>query len=106
MRRKQKRVKKRKNYCRKQRDGFLNRYDFAYADRDSVNQVGKIAPGLIKNDSSEINNIAQQQINQAITQGGKKIERIFQRFFEVLSEKFTKPLLDCSKKLENNNCKK
>ena len=67
MRRRQKRVKKRKNYCRKQRDEFLNRYDFAYADRDSVNQVGKIAPGLIKNDSSEINNIAQQQINQAIT---------------------------------------
>ena len=25
-----------------------------------VNQVGKIAPGLIKNASSEINNIAQQ----------------------------------------------
>ena len=37
----------------------------------------KIAPGLIKNDSSEINNIAQQQINQAITQGGKEIERVF-----------------------------
>ena len=67
MRQRQKRVKKRKNYCRKQRDGFLNRYYFAYADRDSVNQVGKIAPGLIKNDSSKINNIAQQQINQAIT---------------------------------------
>ena len=32
--------------------------------RDNVHQVGKIAPGLIKYASSEINNIAQQRINQ------------------------------------------
>lgn len=31
-------------------------------------------PGLIKSVSSEINNIAQQQINQAIRQGGQEIE--------------------------------
>ena len=48
---------------RKQRSSFLNRYDFANAGRNVVNQVGKIAPGLIKNASSEINNIAQQRIN-------------------------------------------
>ena len=27
---------------------FFNRYDFAYTGRHTVNQVGKIAPGLIK----------------------------------------------------------
>ena len=39
---------------RKQREGFLNRHDFAYARRDTVNQVGKITPNAIKNASGEI----------------------------------------------------
>ena len=43
---------------RTQSGGFLNRCDFAYIGRDTINQTGKIAPGLIKNASSEINNIA------------------------------------------------
>ena len=43
---------------RTQSGGFLNRYDFAYIGRDTVNQIGKIAPSLIKNASSEINDIA------------------------------------------------
>ena len=34
---------------RKQTRGFLIRYDFAYAGRDTVNQLGKTAPGIIKN---------------------------------------------------------
>ena len=50
--------------------------DFAYAGRDTVNQVGKIAPGLIKNASAEINDITQQQINEIIIQGGKEIEHV------------------------------
>ena len=53
----------RKYWKRTQKGGFLNRYDFAYAGGDTVNQVGKIAPGLIKNASPEINNIAQQRMN-------------------------------------------
>ena len=61
---------------RRQSGSFLNRYDFAYAGRDVVNQLGKIAPGAIKHASSQINNIAQQHINQAISQGGKEIERV------------------------------
>ena len=52
--------------------GFLTRYNFAYADRGTVNQVGKIALRQIKNASSEINSIAQQRINQVISQGGKQ----------------------------------
>ena len=38
--------KKRKT-SRRQTGGFLNRYDFAYAGRDVVNQVGKVAPKLL-----------------------------------------------------------
>ena len=71
--------KSRRSYRKqRQRRGFLNRYDFACAERDIVNQLGKIAPGVIKDASSQINNIAQQRINQAISQGGKELERVEQ----------------------------
>ena len=48
---------------KKQMGGFLNRCDFAYAGRDTVNQAAKVAPGVIKNASNEINNIAKERIN-------------------------------------------
>ena len=59
-----------------QRGGFLNRYDFAYAGRDVVNQAGKIAPGIINQATGEINKIAQQRIDQIIRSGGAEVERI------------------------------
>ena len=64
-------------HCKRQRGVFLNRYDFAYVGRNivDVNQAVKIAPGIFKNASWEINNIAQQWINQTISQGGQEIER-------------------------------
>ena len=55
---------------------MLNRYDFAYTGKDTVNQLGKITPNVIKNSSGEINNIAQQRIQQAISKGGKELERL------------------------------
>ena len=51
----------------------MNRY--AYAGRDTVNQAAKVAPGVIKGATNDINNIAKQRIDQIISQGGKKIER-------------------------------
>ena len=47
----QNRATKRKRCYRKkqQTDGFLNRYNFAYTGRDTVNQLGEIGPGIIKN---------------------------------------------------------
>lgn len=74
-RRRQTNKRKRHQKRKKQRGGFLNRHDFVYAGRDTVNQVGNIARELIRNASSEINNIAQQPINQVVSQGGKEIER-------------------------------
>ena len=51
-------AKKRKRYYRKrgatgrkrkrQQGGWLNRYNFAYAGRDVVDQAAKVAPGVIK----------------------------------------------------------
>ena len=61
---------------KKQIGGFLNRYDFAYAGRDTVNQVGKIAPGIINKATSDINKIPQQRIDQAIKTGGPEVEHI------------------------------
>ena len=61
---------------RSQTDGFLNRYDFAYAGRDTVNQVGKIAPGIINKATSDINKQVQQRIDQMIKTGGAEIERV------------------------------
>ena len=61
---------------RHQKGGFLNRYDFAYARRDTVNQVGKITPGIIKQATGEIDKIAQNRINQVIRSGGAEIEQV------------------------------
>ena len=54
----------------------MNRYDFTYAGRNTVNQAAKVAAGVIKNARNEINNIAKQRIDQIISQDGKKIERV------------------------------
>ena len=59
---------------RHQKGGFLNRYDFAYAGGDTVNQVGKIAPEIITQATEETDKIAQNRINQVIRSGGAEIE--------------------------------
>ena len=52
---------------KRQTGSFLNRYDFAYTGRDTVNQLVKNAPGVIKKASAETNNIAEQRIQQTIS---------------------------------------
>ena len=56
--------------------GFLNRYYFIHAGRDTVNQVGKIAPNIINQANGQINKIAQQRIDQIIRSGGAEIELV------------------------------
>ena len=68
-----KRTGKRK---KRQTGRFLNRYDFAYAGRDVVNQAGKVAPSIINKATSDINKIAQERIDQAIRIGGAEVKRI------------------------------
>ena len=74
---------RRKKRKRKQKGGWLSRYDFAYAGRDSVNQaahhvkqiapslikktfnrVDKLVPKLIRQSSKELDAIASRRINQ------------------------------------------
>lgn len=52
----------------------MNRYDFAYAGGDTVNQVGKIALEIITQATEETDKIAQNRINQVIRSGGAEIE--------------------------------
>ena len=61
---------------RRQMGGFLNRYDFAYAGKDTVIQVGKIAPDIINKAAGEINKIAPQRTDQVVRSGGAEIERV------------------------------
>ena len=65
-----------KKWKTKQTGGFLNRYDFAYAGRDVVNQAGKIAPDIISKATSDIDKIAKDRIDQAIKNGGAEVEQI------------------------------
>ena len=65
---------------KKQIRGILNRYDFSYNGRDIVNQAAKVAPGVIKASTNDINNIAKQRINQVISQGTKEMEQYFPKF--------------------------
>ena len=78
--------KRKSNKKHRQYGGFLNRYDFAYAGRGVVNQLGIVAPAVIKDVSSQINNITQQYINQAIAEGGKELERVLPKILRGATE--------------------
>ena len=71
-----KNTSKKRKTSRRQTGGFLNKYDFAYAGRDVVNQAGKVAPKLINEATGEINKIAQQRIDQVTRSGGAETERV------------------------------
>ena len=64
---------------KRQLRGSLNRYGFAQARRDKVNQAAKAAPGVIKAATNDINNIAEKRINEIISDGAKEIERVLPR---------------------------
>ena len=50
------------------------------------NQVEKISPGIIKNATKEINDVAQQRINQIISQGGKEVETVLPKILRGVIE--------------------
>ena len=50
------------------------------------NQVEKIPPGIIKNATKEINDVAQQRINQIISQGGKEVETVLPKIIRGVTE--------------------
>ena len=82
-------LKKKKS---RRQTGFLNRYDFAYTGRDTVNQVGKVAPKIISQATGEINKIAQQRIDQIVRSGGAEIERVAPKIIRGAMKRYTKHL--------------
>ena len=68
--------------------GFLNKYNFAYAGRDVVNQVGKVAPKMITQATAEINKIAQERIDQVVRSGEAEIERVAPKIIKGAIEDF------------------
>ena len=81
--------RKKQTSCR-QTGGFLSRYDFSYAERDIVNQAGKVAPKIISEATGEINKIAQQRFDQPIRSGGAEIERVASKIIKVAIEEVYK----------------
>ena len=79
---------------RKQRGGFLNRYDFAYAGWDTINQAIKgldtLAPKLINQASKETDKIAEARIRQVINSGGQQIQKIAPQIIQGAIEDFYK----------------
>ena len=71
----------------RQSEGFLNRYDFAYAGRDTINQALKIlnssAPALVQNLSGELNKILEERIAQLIKQGGEQLKELGPQLFKT-----------------------
>ena len=65
---------------KKQRGGFINRYDFAYARRDTVNQAMKgldtLAPKVIGQVLKEIDKIPKARIRQVIKDSGQQIQKL------------------------------
>ena len=72
--------RRKKRTKRRQKGGFLNKYDFSYAGRDVVNQafknLDKAAPALIQNLKGELNDVLQQRIHQVITEGGAQLREV------------------------------
>ena len=73
-------IKKQRRGRRKQRGGFLNRYDFAYVGQDTANQAMKgldmLAPKVIGQALKEIDKIAEARIRQVINDGRQQIQKI------------------------------
>lgn len=49
---------------------------FAYTGRDTVNQAAKVAPGVIKQATKDIDEMVKNKLNQEISAGGAEIERV------------------------------
>ena len=64
-----------KREAKNKKEAWLNRYDFAYAGRDSVNThlntLKSIAPGLIQYATNQIYKVVEKRIVQAMNQRGK-----------------------------------
>ena len=101
--------KKQRRGRRKQRGGFLNRYDFAYAGQETSNAINQenkcrktrnqamksldnLAPKLINQASKEIDKIAEVRIKQVINSGGQQIQKMAPQIYrEAIEDVYKTP---------------
>ena len=58
---------------------FLNRYDFAHSGRHTVNQIGKIAPGIINRQHQTLIILLKNELNRQSEQVGQKSKESHQK---------------------------
>ena len=92
--RKYRKYKQRKTK-RQQHGAFLNRYDFAYVGRDTVNQAMKglnmLTLKLINQTSKEVDKITEARIRQVLNDGWQQIQKkLHHKKYEELLKTFTK----------------
>ena len=74
--------KRKRRISQRQTGGFLNRYDFAYAVRDTVNQVGKIASGIINKVLRTLIKLLNKELIRQSEQMGQKSNEKHQKYSE------------------------
>lgn len=93
--------KRHQKYLRRQREGLLNRHNFAYARRDTFNQAmkgfGILAPNLINQVSKEVDHVAEARIRQwQSAVAVNKLKKSHQKLSEEQSRMCTKHHSECS----------
>ena len=92
-----------KSMQKKKTGGFLNRYDFAYAGRDAVNQACKVAPGVIKGTTKEIDNILNVELITSFHKQAKKLNVFYQKCSRELLRMNIRRHFDYLETLEKSN---
>ena len=73
-----------------ERGGFLNKSDFAYAGRHTVNiglnTFNRLALRLMRIASNKINRVAERRIRQTVQQGKKEVERVAPKVIRNITE--------------------
>ena len=94
---------------KRQRGGFLNRYDFAYAGRDTVNQASKqlnaLAPKLLEQFTTGLDKVSEKRVKQleqiapGLIQGA--IEELYKALFHLLKKAGEKKYDSIKKNVSN-----
>ena len=97
-----------KRHRRRQRHGFLNRYNFAYAGRDAINtamtQLNAMVPKLINQTTNQVDQIAQKWIQQIINQDRQQAKKIAPKIIKGDIEEVYKTPFRLLGKFSKNSC--
>ena len=65
-----------------------------FAGKDVVNQAAKVAPGVIKQATIDIDQMVKNRLNQGISSGGAEIERVLPKILRgVIEDVYKTPFM-------------